>query len=149
MALTERDVSILSQVAFKAAIENTTGDLLDAETASLFEAKVVYLTDTLVSAVEVAVAKHASSAAASQPAAARGGAGSSPASDGASVRVIPVKDAPDNGPLPAWFIKAAAEKGVSSVFDNRHKLSENPRLPWFKTPKDEGDIAFWPPKAKG
>jgi hypothetical protein len=148
MQLTERDVSILTQVAFKGAVANTEGDLTDPEVASIFEAKVVYLTETLISAVEVAAEKHAS-AAASQPAAARGGAGSSPASDGASVRVIPVKDAPDNGPLPAWFIKAAAEKGVSSVFDNRHKLSENPRLPWFKTPKDEGDIAFWPPKAKG
>lgn len=150
MSLTERDVSILTQVAFKAAIENTPGDLLTQEVTDAFELKVVYLTDMLVAAVEVAVGKHASSIAAAPAPAYSGPNPGTPAPSGefASVRVIATKEGGQQGPLPEWFIKAAAAKGVTEVFDNRHRLVENPKLPWFKSTKEQGELPFWPPKGR-
>ena len=57
-----------------------------------------------------------------------------------------------HGPLPQWFIAAAAAKGVTRVYDNRvdtrtgeditQRTGKTP--PWFKS--TEGDIPFWPPK---
>jgi len=151
MSLTERDVSIITQVAYKAAIENTPAgvDLLDPNEQPAFEGRITYLTDTLVAAIEVAVAKHAKSEAA--PARSSSGnhsAAPAPSEDGATVRVIATKEGGQQGPLPAWFVKAAADKGVTEVFDNRQRLVENPKLPWFKSTKEQGEVPFWPPKAR-
>lgn len=48
-----------------------------------------------------------------------------------------------NGPLPAWLIKAARAKGVTKVYDNRHEV-EGTRKPHFRsTDREHG---FWPPR---
>lgn len=49
-----------------------------------------------------------------------------------------------HGELPDWLIKDAAAAGVSEVWDNRDKLADNSKRPWFKAVN--GDKAFWPPK---
>lgn len=150
MALTDRDVSILTQVAFKGAIEMSKGeDILDSSVSSLFEAKVLYLTDTLVSAVEVATEKHAKSVAAPvrQPAAAAAEADPNDPNEG--ITVVETKDGNgQNGALPAWFKKAAKAANVTKVFDNRHRLAENDKLPWFKDADEKDGKPFWPPKGK-
>lgn len=56
-----------------------------------------------------------------------------------------------HGPLPDWLIQAAAQKGVTTVWDNRDSLAANPKRPWFKAAdgsKDNRgqDVAFWPPR---
>ena len=58
-----------------------------------------------------------------------------------------------HGPLPQWFIKQAKAAGVTKVFDNRESAKGTNR-PHFKTPKDAdkygepADKPFWPPKNK-
>jgi hypothetical protein len=47
------------------------------------------------------------------------------------------------GPLPDWLVLEAVQAGVSTVWDNRDKVSGT-RRPWFKDVN--GDKAFWPPK---
>lgn len=51
-----------------------------------------------------------------------------------------------HGPLPEWLAPACAAKGVTEVWDNRDKLSQNPKRPWFKAVN--GDEAFWAPRGK-
>jgi hypothetical protein len=51
-----------------------------------------------------------------------------------------------HGPLPEWLAPACAAKGVTEVWDNRDKLSQNPKRPWFKAVN--GDEAFWAPRSK-
>lgn len=51
-----------------------------------------------------------------------------------------------HGPIPEWLINDAAAAGVREVWDNRDKLSENPKRPHFKDVN--GDKAFWPPKGR-
>lgn len=58
-----------------------------------------------------------------------------------------------HGPLPDWLASAAAKAGVTSVWDNRDGLAQNPKRPWFKAAdgtKDQRgqDIAFWPPRGR-
>jgi len=68
------------------------------------------------------------------------------------VEVITTKNGGQFGPLPAWFVAEAAAKGVEKVFDNRGAIEAgtmSKRAPWFKSPKDAGDVPFWPPKNGG
>jgi hypothetical protein len=51
-----------------------------------------------------------------------------------------------HGPLPEWLIAEASKAGVTEVWDNRDKLSENPKRPWFKAVN--GDKAFWQPRGR-
>lgn len=53
-------------------------------------------------------------------------------------------------PVPEWVYAAAAEAGVTEVWDNRAKLKSNggdwkDTSPWFKSAGPDG-TAFWPPK---
>lgn len=50
-----------------------------------------------------------------------------------------------HGPLPSWLVEAAAAAGVTEVWDNRDKLSENAKRPWFKE-VGGNEKPFWPPK---
>lgn len=50
-----------------------------------------------------------------------------------------------HGDVPAWLVTAAAAKGVSTVWDERDKLSSNPKRPWFRSTEDK-DVCFWPPR---
>lgn len=52
-----------------------------------------------------------------------------------------------HGALPAWIFEAAADAGVSEIWDNRNQLAENPKRPWFRQANPaEGvkPVAFWP-----
>lgn len=51
-----------------------------------------------------------------------------------------------HGPLPEWLAAACKAKGVTEVWDNRDKLSVNPKRPWFKSTTSED--AFWAPRGK-
>jgi len=51
-----------------------------------------------------------------------------------------------HGPLPEWLASACRAKGVTEVWDNRDKLSQNPKRPWFKS--TTSDDAFWVPRGK-
>lgn len=51
-----------------------------------------------------------------------------------------------HGPLPEWLAAACKAKGVTEVWDNRDKLSQNPKRPWFKS--TTSDDAFWAPRGK-
>jgi len=50
-----------------------------------------------------------------------------------------------HGDVPDWLVGAAAAKGVSTVWDERDKLSSNPKRPWFRSTEDK-DVCFWPPR---
>ena len=63
-------------------------------------------------------------------------------SNGFSVRI----KGKQHGPIPEWLASECAKKGVSEVWDNRDKLSENPKRPWFKSTTSED--AFWAPRPK-
>lgn len=67
---------------------------------------------------------------------------SAPATGGFQVRV----KGQQHGPLPEWLHTECAKKGVTEVWDNRNKLSENPKRPWFKAVN--GTEAFWAPRGK-
>lgn len=49
-----------------------------------------------------------------------------------------------HGPLPEWLATACAKDGVGEVWDNRDKLSINPKRPWFKS--TTSDKAYWAPR---
>lgn len=144
-----RDISILTQVAFKGAIEvcrdnigNDAGNLAFIETLT-------FLTDALMQEVGErtgsAMAKPAQAPAPQAQAAVQEVFGQVEQVN-TNVEIIPTKDGAPFGDMPAWLISAAQAKGVTKVFDNRNRLSTNPKLPWFKAPKDQGEHAFWPPK---
>lgn len=46
--------------------------------------------------------------------------------------------------LPAWLFEQAMEAGITEVIDQRDQLSENPKRPWFK--QKGGNKGFWPPR---
>jgi hypothetical protein len=51
-----------------------------------------------------------------------------------------------HGPVPEWLSSACMAKGVTEVWDNRDKLQENPKRPWFKSTNSED--AFWAPRKR-
>jgi hypothetical protein len=142
---TERDIAIYTQVAFKAAVDLLGPvDILDPDEAATLENSVLFLSETLISAIEVNAGKHASAAASAAKAPAySGSAPAAPANaDGFELRV----KGEQHGPIPAWAIKKAIEENVTEVYDNRGRLAENPRLPWFKA--TDRDIPFWDPASR-
>jgi hypothetical protein len=50
-----------------------------------------------------------------------------------------------HGPIPEWLAAEAAKKGITSVWDERDKLSVNPKRPWFRC-TDNKDLCLWPPR---
>lgn len=142
-----RDISILTQVAFKGAIE-TCGDKIGTDAGNLaFIETLTFLTDVLMQEVgERTGSTTAKPASTPQAQDAVQEVFGQVQQVNTSVEIIPTKDGAPFGDMPAWLISAAQAKGVTKVFDNRHRLSNNPKLPWFKAPKDQGEHAFWPPK---
>lgn len=141
-----RDMSILVQVAFKGAVE-VAGNQIGSDIGNAaFVETFGFLADALVTEV---TARQGGGITAQVPA-------PSPAQKiqqafpdaGAAntVEVIQTRNGGQHGPLPDWLFSAAALKGVTKVFDNRDRLSQNPKLPWFKAPKEQGEHAFWPPR---
>jgi len=51
-----------------------------------------------------------------------------------------------HGPIPEWLPAACMAKGVTEVWDNRDRLADNPKRPWFKSTSSED--AFWAPKKR-
>lgn len=154
---TQRDIAIYTQVAFKAAADRfQSKDLTNPEFQADFENDLVFLTDTLINMIEVAAAKHATEAApvavkkAPEYNGPRYDQNIGPSTEKVDAMIndfnLRVKGA-QHGPIPPWAIKKAAELGVTEVWDNRDRLAENPRLPWFKS--TAGDVPIWGPKAKG
>lgn len=149
-----RDISILTQVAFKAAIESAPPGTDDASRASFVE-HLSFLADALTAEVRARLGSPAPAAtpavtAESAIAAIKETFPGAVETEGApaTVEVITTKNGGQHGPLPSWLIPAAAAKGVTKVFDNRDRLVTNPKMPWFKSPKDQGEIPFWPPREK-
>lgn len=136
-----RDISILTQVAFKGAIE-VCRDQIGSDQGNLaFIETLTFLTDALLQEVNERTGSKPASA--TRQVEEVFGA-TTPVQSG-TVEIIKTNGAPF-GDMPAWLIKAAASKGVTKVFDNRDRLAVNPKMPWFRAPKDQGDHAFWPPK---
>jgi hypothetical protein len=147
-----RDKSILTQVAFKAAIE-VCGENIGSDAGNLaFIETLTFLTDCLMA--EVADRTGVTTNVLSTPAPAPVQQEQNLVQEvfgqveqvNTTVEIIRTKNGAPFGDMPAWLIKAAQAKGVTKVFDNRNRLAENPKMPWFKAPADQGDHAFWPPK---
>lgn len=145
MQITERDTSILSQVAFKEAARFYDGT--EASVPAFLDALSI-LTDGLIAQVKTTTEAHATvSQAASvpvqQPAAGTAAAATQQlASNGMFTLSIKGEQ---HGPIPDWAVAKAAENGVTEVWDNRNKLAENPKYPWFKSTGSD-KTPFWPPK---
>lgn len=65
-----------------------------------------------------------------------------PSAGGFSVRI----KGKQHGPIPEWLPAACMAKGVTEVWDNRDRLTENPKRPWFKSTTSED--AFWAPRKR-
>lgn len=152
-----RDISILTQVAFKGAIE-AAGSGVGSDQGNLaFLETFQFLTDALLTEVKARANATPPAAKPAYPQTTQADPigvakdifpGAHEAEVAHNVEVIRTKDGGQHGPLPSWFIKAAAEKGITKVFDNRDRLSSNPKLPWFKSTKEQGEVAFWPPRER-
>lgn len=163
--------SIIIQVAYKGTVELAAARNIDptsAEFGAIFDAHV----ELLVAKVEeqkeaffthIAAVKqnngggggsHApqQSANVEQQMAAEFGA--TPASDGATLRIMNPED--QDGPIPSWLVTAASALGIDAVYDNRR--TKTGQQPWFReyvpkgaTPKGrskQGEpkpAGFWPP----
>jgi hypothetical protein len=157
MTLTPKDAQILTQVAFKAAVDFG-DDVTDDDGAGAFERRFSYFTESLNGAVTAAMdAVKPPAAVVPTPAAGPVATARTPeqalAEDlGATphIEIVNAEHIPGgtNGPIPAWALKKIADKGTTKVYDNRHDLQEYPTRPWFKDAED-GDNAFWPDKPKG
>lgn len=145
-----RDISILTQVAFKAAVESMPPSSDDNQRSAFIE-HFSFLTDALLAEVKSRLATSAPAMSSQQQIGAiKDTFPGTVEVENAPVglEVITTKEGGQQGPLPSWLIPAAAAKGVTRVFDNRARLATNPKLPWFKAPKDQGEHAFWPPREK-
>lgn len=148
MSFTNTDCSIITQVAFKEAARFYDGS--EASVPAFIDALSI-LSDALFAQIDANVETHSGQQAVAQAqqsvsASLTAELGATEMGNAATVEVITTKEGGQQGPLPEWFITAAANKGVTRVYDNRARLSVNPKLPWFKSPKDQGEVPFWPPR---
>jgi hypothetical protein len=76
---------------------------------------------------------------------------SAPAASGGPIKIR----GDQHGDLPEWLEAQCAAAGVKTVWDNRDRLAESPRAPWFRefvptggTGKGQGGkpAGIWPPK---
>lgn len=141
-----RDISILTQVAFKGAIE-VCGDNIGNDAGNLaFIETLTFLTDTLVAEVNMRTGSKAPLSNSVTPQNAVQEVFGQVENVSTTVEIIKTKDGAPFGEIPSWLITAAQAKGVTKVFDNRDRLAQSPKSPWFKAPRDQGEHAFWPPK---
>jgi hypothetical protein len=146
MTLPFKDVSIITQCAAKLAVQ-AGDDVTTDEGLVNYEARFAVLRESLFNAV-AAETEARGVKPASVPAPAERSAEAALAAElGATPMIEVVSDDGQQGAFPAWFLKAAAEAGVSRVYDNRAGLGENPKLPWFKCADTKKP--FWPPKTGG
>jgi len=168
----DKDTRIGTQVSFKGAIDNacTLGvNLNTPEGQAWFEETFSYLTESLFSAMNGATAADAivryfpgteqvsgpntsgayvqpqQPVVQQQPQYANGGQQTFTAMPTPTTLPLKVKGN-QFGPLPDWLFAAAAEKGVTEVYDNRDRAMGTKR-PWFKATTGGDDAApFWPPR---
>jgi hypothetical protein len=168
----DRERSIITQVAFKGAIDLAVKedlDLADTDGQARFEQQFSYLTESLFGAIETAhnqgnaeiiQANFPGTVAVPHPSQQQpfppqqppaGGWGGSPQAmaqggfNGAVQMGLTVKGS-QFGPLPDWLYEMAAAKGVTEVYDNRDRVAGSKR-PWFKaTTGGDNAPAFWPPR---
>jgi hypothetical protein len=142
--LTQQDIKIVTQVAFKEAAAKTS--LEDLETTTFLD-RLSFLTDALLAEVTSQLAKVeapvAAPVAAPAMAAAAVGAAFPGATEVGGDFQVSVKGQ-QHGPIPAWLHEEARAAGISEVWDNRDRLQENNKRPWFRA--TSGDKAFWPPR---
>jgi hypothetical protein len=150
-ALDDRGRSILTQVAFKAAVDATGVNEIDGEfDTAQFDILFPAFVSSLVEAVEAQVALVKPAPAKPQPPRNSGGGNAPEQSQPGSIRILNASkleaDGVDNGPLPTWLATQAAAKGIDAVFDNRHEATVGNKKPHFKSHKDDGSQGFWPPR---
>lgn len=146
-ALDDRGLSILTQVAFKGAID-LSKDLINPanpDDQAAFALAFSFLTEALIDGVKASVGASR--------------VGASGQTDGADIihanfpgtvevqgEAVTLKvRGQQYGPIPEWMISAAAADGTTEVYDNRDQLAANPKRPWFRSTADK-DKAYWPPK---
>lgn len=137
-----RDQSILTQVAFKGAVElfGLGQRLTSDEDRALFIEMFTFLSEALKSEVAHNISSPAAAAAGDA------GAGAVTVVDGITFHGL-------TGPVPAWIVPAAKEAGVTALRDNRQAQAGNPRQPAFiaadGTKQGRFDMGFWEtPKTK-
>jgi hypothetical protein len=142
-ALDDRGKSILTQVAFKAAVDlNPQASLADEADQAAFVAEFSFLTEVLIDAVKSVVNAPGTSGS-TAPSGAEVIHANFP---GTTEETFSVKvRGQQHGPFPEWFLTEAAAKGITEVYDNRDQLAENPKRPWFRSTSNKDD-AFWPPR---
>jgi hypothetical protein len=162
----DRDASILTQVAFKAASENAAAmglNMTAPEHRAVFEEMFSYFTESVFQGVRTSLEQQVAANVVKQfpGTVAVGQTGSYPVSQapsfypqsqpvaagyGGTQFQPPRIKGQDNGPFPDWALAKFAEKGETEVWDNRHMLPAKPRLPWFKSTTGGNDAnAYWPP----
>lgn len=161
-----RDRSIITQVAFKGAIDLAKGqlDLATAEGTAQFEVVFEYLTNSLFGQIGDPEEQAAKVIQAHFPGAVQVPMQQQPQNPQPQPQPqmmqpqmqqsVPFAPAPGQlvvkgaqfGPLPDWLFEQAAAKGVVEVYDNRATVGTS-RRPWFKsTSGGENAPAFWPPR---
>lgn len=151
-----RDTSIMTQVAFKGAVDLCRDiDVTTPEGQAEFQQVFSYLTDSLVEAIKT-----------QQDPADRAAdviKGNFPGTQVVQQNPTGYNNAPtyttptappfqltvrgeQHGDLPPWLFPAAAEKGVTEVYDNRDR-AQGTKRPWFRsTTGGDNAPAFWPPR---
>lgn len=165
ISMDARDHSIAAQVALKAAVDIVANTATSSGSLTDIGDALAFYTDAATDALADSVAKLAERFPAPEPerrpiltavAGGKAAAGSRTAQDVAASFGGTVESEGDgtwavrvagrqHGDLPDWLFAACADKGVGVVFDNRDKLANSPKRPWF-VDADNTDTAFWPPK---
>jgi len=164
--LTDKDVSIITQVAFKGAVDAQSKPLDTAEGQAEFGVNFSFLKDVLFDQVQSGATPFAhdhliptrSTTTPPPPAPSPPQpqqvyeqiATSFPGTT--TMPSVTVRNADEQqGPLPDWLYEQAAAVGVTEVYDNRNRLPEaqqkGKNWPWFRSAHNHIDKAFWPPKA--
>ena len=153
-----RDRSIITQVAFKGAIDLAHDlDLSTPEGTAEFEMIFNFLANSLFNQIGDPEEQAAKVIQAHFPGAVQVGQQQAPVPTPQVMQpTVPyVPQGPSYtlsvkgnqfGPLPDWLFQQAAEKGITEVYDNRDRIAGTKR-PWFKaTTGGDNAPAFWPPR---
>jgi hypothetical protein len=153
-----RDTSIMTQVAFKGAIDLCRDiDVTTPEGQAEFQQAFSFLTDSLVEAIKTQqdpaeraaevikgnfpgtqVVQNSNANFTPPPAYVQP---SQPGQFQLSIK------GEQHGELPPWLYEAAAAKGVTEVYDNRDR-AQGTKRPWFRsTTGGDNAPAFWPPRS--
>ncbi|QGH73535.1 MAG: hypothetical protein [Podoviridae sp. ctDWo9] len=134
-----REMSIVTQVCAKLAADLTVKTEDTQETANRFGVLLALVTEMVFDSIE---SRTGGATATIIKAAFPNATEVETPSTGGAVTV----QGSQHGELPSWLITACRRDGVTRVFDNRDRLSENPKRPWFKAVG--ADKAYWAPKGK-